>query len=289
MPDWMAFNIDDYVSNTLHLTTRQHGGYILLICAAWKAKGRLPGADAALMAIAKLTPKEWKEDGEALKAFLTRNGDGWVHERVMFEWNEADSLISAKSKGGKKGAKKRWEGRTKTTETPNDTPIGHPSQKHRTPTDTPNTPLQEPLPGTVTTTPSAADSAAADFALADQAHQLWLTTASDLGIPDPGFMNGERRSKFFARMAEAKGDIELWKRFLRLVREAEFLRESNGKPKRWVNLGTLLDPENFTGVLEERYRHIHVKPAGADRPDYLEAFAHGAATAKQPTKGILDP
>lgn len=111
MADWMAFHVDDYVSNTMHLTARQHGGYILLICAAWKSKGCLPGSDAALMAIAKLTPKEWREDGDALKAFLTRRGDFWVHERVEFEWKDAQALIEAKSRAGKAGARKRWNGR----------------------------------------------------------------------------------------------------------------------------------------------------------------------------------
>jgi uncharacterized protein YdaU (DUF1376 family) len=110
--EWMAFNVDDYVTNTMHLTTRQHGAYILLICAAWKAKGVLPGVDAALMATAKLTPKEWREDAPILKAFLTRRGDAWVHERVEFEWKDAQALIAAKSRAGKAGARKRWDGRS---------------------------------------------------------------------------------------------------------------------------------------------------------------------------------
>lgn len=111
MPDWMAFNPADYTSNTLHLTTRQHGGYILLICAAWAARGYLPGTDVALMAITKLSKREWAEDGPVLKTFLTATEDGWMHERVAFEWQDAQALIEAKSKAGKKGARNRWKGR----------------------------------------------------------------------------------------------------------------------------------------------------------------------------------
>lgn len=111
MADWMAFNVADYTANTLHLTTRQHGAYILLICAAWAGKGSLPGADGGLMAIAKLTPREWQADGDVIKAFLTRRGGIWVHERVEFEWNDAQSIIAAKSKAGKEGARRRWHGR----------------------------------------------------------------------------------------------------------------------------------------------------------------------------------
>lgn len=108
---WMAFYVGDYVTNTMHLTTRQHGGYLLLILTAWKACGVLPGTDAALSAIARLSAKEWREDGDTLKAFLTRRGDEWIHERVMFEWNEAHRLSDLKSKAGREGANRRWAGR----------------------------------------------------------------------------------------------------------------------------------------------------------------------------------
>ncbi|MFZ5783973.1 MAG: DUF1376 domain-containing protein [Pseudomonadota bacterium] len=148
----MAFNVDDYITNTLHLTTRQHGAYILLICAAWKAKGVLPGADAALMATAKLTPKEWREDGPILKAFLTRRGDEWIHERVMFEWNEAQSLIAAKSNAGRKGARKRWHGRTNGSAMPAEKQSQCPEQWQN------DAHLQEHLQQ-VTTTESVANSA----------------------------------------------------------------------------------------------------------------------------------
>lgn len=108
---WFPFNVGDYLSNTLHLTTRQHGGYLLLILAAWKAGGVLPGGDVALASIAKLASKEWQQDGDTLKAFLTRRGDEWIHERVLFEWNEAQRLSDIKSVAGRAGAKKRWQGR----------------------------------------------------------------------------------------------------------------------------------------------------------------------------------
>jgi uncharacterized protein YdaU (DUF1376 family) len=167
MPDWMAFNVDDYVSNTLHLTARQHGAYILLICAAWKAKGSLPGNDPALMAIAKLNAKDWRVDGDVLKSFLTRRGDTWVHERVEFEWRDAQAIIDAKSKAGKEGARRRWHGRG------DGSAMSEPSQPHRQ-NDAPK-PLPSPC---LTTTPSATPSAPA--ARAQLLTEKWEPTESEV-------------------------------------------------------------------------------------------------------------
>jgi uncharacterized protein YdaU (DUF1376 family) len=108
---WFPVHPGKYLGNTMHLTTRQHGAYWLLILAAFEGKGHLPGTDAALIAITKLQPKEWKQDGPILKAFLTRQGEEWVHEYVLFEWTEAQARIDAKSKAGKEGAARRWQGR----------------------------------------------------------------------------------------------------------------------------------------------------------------------------------
>lgn len=153
MADWMAFNVADYTANTLHLTTRQHGAYILLICAAWAGKGALPGNDAGLMAVAKLSPKEWATDGDVIKAFLTRRDEAWVHERVEYEWLDSQALIKAKSAAGKEGARRRWAGRS------NGKPMAVPSDSQGQ-TDTPK-PLPNHLPPSHGDTSTVAVSASA--------------------------------------------------------------------------------------------------------------------------------
>lgn len=119
--DWFPLEPGRYLKNTLHLTTRQHGGYWLLIMAALENDGRLPKADAALASIAKLDAKGWKEDGETLKAYLTAADGHWLHEYAAFLCADVRARIGAKSSAGKKGAAKRWQGRA------NGKPIAVPS------------------------------------------------------------------------------------------------------------------------------------------------------------------
>lgn len=92
----------------------------------------------------------------------------------------------------------------------------------------------------------------------DQAYALWTPVAYELRIPDPGFLNPDRRSILTARLAEC-GGIEGWKLALENLRAATFLRDQAdpSKPKHWVNLASLLKPENFTGLMEGRYAERH--------------------------------
>jgi hypothetical protein len=85
----------------------------------------------------------------------------------------------------------------------------------------------------------------------DAAYALWAPVAYDLRIPDPGFANTDRRRLISERLAEC--GIDGFRRAMENLRCAEWLREDDGKPKHWVNLATLLKPENFTGLLEGRY------------------------------------
>jgi uncharacterized protein YdaU (DUF1376 family) len=97
---WMPLYVAEYLADTGHLTTTQHGAYLLLIMHYWR-KRELPDDDKQLAAIAKLPLRIWLDCKETLQAFFH---DGWRHHRIEQELSKrvaiADKRAAAGSKGG---------------------------------------------------------------------------------------------------------------------------------------------------------------------------------------------
>ncbi len=90
---WMAFDVADYLSDTGHLTTAQHGAYLLLIMHYWK-RGALPDADDQLAAITRMTPANWRQAKPTIQGFFY---DGWKHGRIERELAKAAEISSKRS------------------------------------------------------------------------------------------------------------------------------------------------------------------------------------------------
>ena len=105
---WIPIYIGDYLSDTMHLTTRQHGAYFLIIMAYWKNNGPLPAN--GIKTIAKLSNQEWAEDGSVVSDLFNTTiiPNRWVHKRIDREMKLALSNKSKKSKSGKLGAISKW-------------------------------------------------------------------------------------------------------------------------------------------------------------------------------------
>lgn len=107
-PDvWMPFFVGDYLGDTAHLTTEQHGAYLLMLLAAWKRCGSLPNDEAQLAAITRLNPARWRAHAAVLLPFFKADGDALVQGRLAEEYEKAVVANEAQRENGKKGGRPR--------------------------------------------------------------------------------------------------------------------------------------------------------------------------------------
>jgi uncharacterized protein YdaU (DUF1376 family) len=96
---WMPLYVGDYLGDTGHLTTTQHGAYLLLMMHYWR-KGELPDDDRQLSKIAKLPLKTWCEYRAILQDFFH---DGWKHKRIDAELAKMMRVSVQRALAGQKG------------------------------------------------------------------------------------------------------------------------------------------------------------------------------------------
>ena len=106
----MPLYVGDYLAKTGHLSTIQHGAYLLLIMHYW-ANGGLPTQPEALMAIARMNPEQWDSNCQAIAKFFTID---WRHNRLDEELTKVKTISQKRSLAGIKGAWSKhgtWNGK----------------------------------------------------------------------------------------------------------------------------------------------------------------------------------
>ena len=106
----MPLFVGDYLSDTMHLTTEQHGSYLLLIMAYWKIQGPLSSKNSQLASIAKLPLDAWSINKPVLQEFfdIKISPGKWVHHRIEKELIKAQTQRERAIARGKLGAASRW-------------------------------------------------------------------------------------------------------------------------------------------------------------------------------------
>ena len=105
---WMPWYVADYLADTSHLNTEQHGAYCLMLMAAWKRGGYLPHDESQLTSICRLSPAKWKSHRSVLLGFFEDTSTSYAHKRVLSEYMKANDLSEKKAIAGAGGAAKRW-------------------------------------------------------------------------------------------------------------------------------------------------------------------------------------
>lgn len=112
---WMPLYWGDYHQKTQHLTTWQHGAYMLLIGAYWMTGKAIARANAT--AIARCLPEQKDELDAILLEFFYVGKDGLLHnKRLDEELEKAAKISKARSKAGKSGVKAKQANATSNDE-----------------------------------------------------------------------------------------------------------------------------------------------------------------------------
>jgi len=93
---FMQLWVADYLGDTRHLSTTQHGAYLLLLMCMWRADGDLPNDDGQLARMAGLTVRGWLNIRDGVMALFTV-ADGRVTQKRL-----AAELLKCKSKTEKR-------------------------------------------------------------------------------------------------------------------------------------------------------------------------------------------
>lgn len=96
---WFPMYIGDYMADTLHLSTLEHGAYFLILSAYYKNQGPLPDDDGKMSRIARMTLSDWSAIRSNIASLFKITGGFWVQKRADFEIQKAISTQDARRKG----------------------------------------------------------------------------------------------------------------------------------------------------------------------------------------------
>jgi uncharacterized protein YdaU (DUF1376 family) len=91
---FMMFYPGDYLRDTGHLSTEEHGAYLLLLWHAWTQNGVLPPDDELLRRITRLAPKAWARSRAIVLGFFTLKDDGYHQKRMDRELAKARAMVA---------------------------------------------------------------------------------------------------------------------------------------------------------------------------------------------------
>ena len=98
---WMPLYVADYLADTVHLTTAEHGAYLLLLMYYW-THGTLPADENAIRRITKLSEANWKRSGKTVLDFFPCVYDTRRNKRADQELAKAIEKSSVNSANAKR-------------------------------------------------------------------------------------------------------------------------------------------------------------------------------------------
>lgn len=111
---YMPLYVADYLADAAHLTTEEHGAYLLLIMTYWQRGKPLPADPSRLANIARMTNERWTDVQRTLSEFFVIDNGVWSHNRIEAE------LSKFRGKSDKAKAAGKASGESRKSKTPTD-------------------------------------------------------------------------------------------------------------------------------------------------------------------------
>jgi len=231
---------DAYLADTTHLSTEEHGAYLLLLGAMWRRNGSVPDDDRDNARITGLTPAKWRRIKARLAPLLTFSDDEITQKKLQKTWKETQEKIEKNRINGAKG------GRPKT----------HKNNVLRLANgfaaDNPNESIPEPEPEPIEERKTATQSRAGASSEVDEALAIYAEVCVPAGLSAVAVVTEKRRAAIRARLKDAK--LEGWRKACHAAASSPFWRgeipPTDGRPQFKGALDSFVRPENFAKLIE---------------------------------------
>jgi uncharacterized protein YdaU (DUF1376 family) len=131
---------DAYLGDTTHLSTFEHGAYLLLLIVSWRSSGCCVADDDALLSrYTRMTRDKWRKVRPILEPFFMISDGFWHQARLQNELQHLQSRREQQVAAGNASAIAKSLKRGKR----GSTPVGTPSQRKG---NEPPTPISYPVP-----------------------------------------------------------------------------------------------------------------------------------------------
>jgi len=101
---YMQFHVSEYLADTTHLTTEEHGAYLLLIFRYWQTGAPLPNDDVLLARFARVSDDKWPQIRSVIQHLFNTCSTNWQHARIDYDLAEVQAKVLARSGAGKASA-----------------------------------------------------------------------------------------------------------------------------------------------------------------------------------------
>ena len=261
---------DAYLADTTHLTTEEHGAYMLLLGAMWRRDGWVPDDDKDNARILRLTPAKWKRIKERLSEFLLF-ADGKVSQKKLLEtWENTQEKITTNRQNGAKGGRPK-SSKNKGLDKPNGFENNNPIET-----------IPEPEPEPLKKDTSNEVSVKAPIDDVSDAVHFWNEVAAKNDWPEVQKMTPARRAAVLGRLKDV-GGVEGWRSAVERADASHFLTGQTPAAFR-CSFDWLIKAANFTKLMEGNYDNRignNRSPAGsgAARSGPADALIHGFAAS----------